>query len=50
MTPDNETFLEVFERECARRERAERRREVEEERELEFVTVPQDNGNYRELY
>ena len=50
MTPDNETFLEVFEREAERRKRTERRREIEEEMELEFVTVPMDNGNYRELY
>ena len=35
MTPDNETFLEVFERECERQKRVERRREVEEKIELE---------------
>ena len=50
MISDNETFLEVFERECERRKRAERRREIEDEMELEFVTVPMDNGNYKELY
>ena len=33
--PDNETFLEVFERERERMNRAEKRREIEEERELE---------------
>ncbi len=50
MVPDNETFLEIFEREAERQKRVEKRREVEEEIELEFVTVPQDNGTYKDLY
>lgn len=50
MVPDNETFLEIFEREVERQKRVEKRREVEEEKELEFVTVPMDNGNYGDLY